>query len=180
MKRFVLLLFLCFAVVANAQIIERTVVDKKFKVGDAAPKFHQVVSNTKGKVILLQFWSPELETCRDDIAKIREVYQKRREQGFRAIGVSFASQEVLKTLQYSYPMPWMQLSGWTTVPPNQPINHITIWEVYGVASVPKMLLIDGDSHKILATTEELRADLDGVVSRELAKRPIAIVENRRG
>ena len=92
----------------------------------------------KGKVVLVDFWATWCPPCREELPKIKQVYQQYHDQGLEIVGVSCDNQldDLQKFVQQSQGMPWPQMfdaakPGWHAVAQQHNINQI-----------PAMFLID--------------------------------------
>jgi hypothetical protein len=83
---------------------------------------------------------------------MKEAYEAHHENGFEILGVSFDSEgeeEKLRKFLEEKELPWPQIyegKGWNT----------TIGNQHDVSAIPFVLLVDGDTGKILGTAKELR------------------------
>ena len=92
----------------------------------------------RGKVILLDFWATWCGPCLVEMPNVKRVYQKYKDQNFQIIGISLdTSRSNLRSYLRREGITWPQFfdgAGWKN----------SIAQKYGVNSIPRMYLIDGD------------------------------------
>lgn len=117
----------------------------------------------EGKIVLIQFWASWCERCRKEVPNVREAYLDNRGDGFDVIGISLDdSGRTVVNYTEKNGMSWRQARD---------DDRRIVTKKYGADQIPALFLVDGDSGKILATTNELRGPgLTKVVARELAKK----------
>jgi peroxiredoxin len=133
----------------------------KLAVGQPAPTFKadllddkQVAfpGDFKGKVVLLTFWSTGCGPCRSVIADEVRTYERFKDSGFEVLGVNLddkkrASQ--VHSFRDDWGMTWPEvLDG----------SEGSVARLYNVQSIPRAVLVDGSTGKILATPEHLKRD----------------------
>lgn len=120
----------------------------KTAIGADAPQFslpkingEQVkLSSYKGKVVLLDFWSPLCEYCRLSNPKMEKLHQKYKEKGLVVIGVNSAPEDGLdiwKLVVEQDKLTYLQL-----------IDSLGVADDYKVSSTPYTILID-ENQKII-------------------------------
>lgn len=133
----------------------RELIDKSWNVeiGKDAPGFTLTgldgstvsLSDFRGKYVLLNFWSPDCHTCKEEIPVLKENYDKYREQDFVIVSVVIEDEdhrEKWSDAVEKYNMNWVNISD------------LKMWqspliEMYNVQFVPHNLLIGPDG-KIVA------------------------------
>ncbi len=120
----------------------------------------------KGKIVLLDFWATWCPPCREEVPNIVKVYEQFHGRGLEILGVSLdrpnKTQEI-KDFMSEFGMTWDQIYDgkyWKA----------EIAQLYGIDSIPRAFLVDGDTGLILAMGDELRgAGLQEAVMKALKK-----------
>ena len=98
------------------------------------------LSQTKGKVVLVDFWATWCGPCVGDIPHIKEAYNQFHAQGFDIVGISFDyDKPALQRFVQKEELPWPQYfdgKAWQ----NKWQNKFGIQ--YGIAGIPAMWLVD--------------------------------------
>ena len=106
-----------------------------FKLNDSNDSLY-VLSNLRGKVILINFWATWCGPCRMEIPDFIDLYDKYNDKGFEILGISLSdSKEALINFANVYKVNYPLLYG-----NNKQINEIT--NLYGgVPAVPWSFLV---------------------------------------
>ena len=122
-----------------------------FKVKDMAGKQVDFPGDYKGKLVMLDFWATWCVPCIEELPNLVKNYEKFHDKGFEVLGVSLddknAEAKIAKFTKDKN-MPWRQ------------IYDGKVWDaevagLYDVHGIPRGILVDGDTGKILAMDEEL-------------------------
>ena len=106
-----------------------------FKLNDSNDSLY-VLSDLRGKVVLINFWATWCGPCRMEIPDFIELYDKYNDKGFEILGISLSdSKEALVNFANVYKVNYPFLYG-----DNKQINEIT--NLYGgVPAVPWSFLV---------------------------------------
>ena len=106
-----------------------------FKLNDSNDSLY-VLSNLKGKVVLINFWATWCGPCRMEIPDFIELHDKYNDKGFEILGISLSdSKDALTNFANVYKVNYPLLYG-----NNKQINEIT--NLYGgVPAVPWSFLV---------------------------------------
>lgn len=115
-----------------------------FKLNDSNDSLY-VLSDLRGKVVLINFWATWCGPCRMEIPDFIELYDKYNDKGFEILGISLSdSKEALVNFANVYKVNYPFLYG-----NNKQINEIT--NLYGgVPAVPWSFLV-GNNGEIIDT-----------------------------
>lgn len=106
----------------------------------------------KGKVVLLDFWATWCNPCRAEVPNVVDAYKKFHPQGFEVLGVSLDrgnSGEQLSKFTGDKEMSWPQVY-------DGKFWQAELAQKYGIMSIPRPILVDGDTGLILAEGEDAR------------------------
>ena len=133
-----------------------------FTAGQKVPSFQTTTTDGKtlkfpeaykGKVVLLDFWATWCPPCRAEIPNVTAVYERFHPQGFEVLAVSLDRENAAaKLAQFTRDnhMPWPQVYDgkyWKAVVALQ----------YGIHSIPRPILVDGDTGLVIAEGPDARA-----------------------
>ncbi len=103
----------------------------------------------KGKVVLIKFWNPSCDICRDENKKLKEIYFKNKDKGFEVFAVSIGT----KREDWIYAINEDDTKEWINIKISEEGDNIPNLSsfyvaLYGVKSIPYSFLIDRNGYII--------------------------------
>lgn len=120
-------------------------------------------SSFKGRIVMIDFWATWCQPCLREMPNLSENFNKFKTRGFEVLGVSLdmnKSAEEIQRFARQREMDWPQIyegGGWET----------RLAKMFDVHSIPKALLVDGDTGIILADTGLRGAALESTLEKFL-------------
>jgi cytochrome c biogenesis protein CcmG/thiol:disulfide interchange protein DsbE len=116
------------------------------------------LSELRGQVTVLNFWSPQCQPCEDEIPDLQAIWEEYQERGVAVLGIGFpeeesAVREMISDLNVTYPN----------------ALHSTAAAEYGITGVPETFVVgpEGDVafvHIGPIRPERLRQQLDSLLA----------------
>jgi peroxiredoxin len=142
-------------------------------IGQKAPSFEakstdgkpiNFPESYKGKVVLLDFWATWCGPCRAEMPNVVAAYEKYHDKGLEVLGISLDranDREKLAKFTRDNKMPWPQIC-------DGKFWKAELAEKYGIESIPRPILVDGDTGNIIAEGEKARgANLERAIEKAL-------------
>ncbi|HBE67512.1 MAG TPA: hypothetical protein DDW52_05115 [Planctomycetaceae bacterium] len=124
-------------------------------------------SDFKGQIVMLDCWATWCGPCIRELPNMKKAYADWNSEGYEILGVSFdqaSMEEKIQEFRKERDLPWPQIysgKGWDT-----PIGR-----QYDVSGIPFVLLVDGDTGKIIEIERNLRGEgLSEVIRKHLEEK----------
>ena len=95
------------------------------------------LSDSSGKVRLIDFWATWCAPCREEIPMLNELQASYGERGFQILAIAEEEQDVIRDFVEEYGVEYLNLVGTEDVS-----------EAYGVLGLPAAYLLDGEGRVI--------------------------------
>ena len=121
----------------------------------------------KHKVVMLDFWATWCGPCVAEIPNIVSVYNQYHQNGFEIVGISLDKANMKQAVVdfcNEHNMPWEQIydGGYW---------NAEIAKLFGVDSIPRAFLVDGDTGVIVGMSDAIRGEgLTNALTRALKKK----------
>jgi peroxiredoxin len=127
-------------------------VASKFEARTLDGKAVRFPEDYKGKLVLLDFWATWCRPCVAEVPTVVSAHERFHEKGFTVLGISLDGQATIGKLAgftSEHKMNWPHVcegQGWNS----------RLAQLYGVRSIPRAFLVDGDTGAILAAGSDVR------------------------
>lgn len=146
-----------------SQPMEQMRMPHNFSAGQFVPEFTaETVTGEKvnfpkgyaGKIVMLDIWATWCAPCIMDIPHLKKAHDQWHDAGFEIIGISVDDRDKMKTFKQLIAdknVSWGQIAEGDGI-------QGRLGSMFEVTAVPFMLLVDGDTGKIIGTTKDLRGE----------------------
>ena len=108
----------------------------------------------KGKLVMLDFWATWCGPCMGEVPGLVKTYNAYHEKGFEILGISLDqpnAADQVKKVTGEKGMTWPQVY-------DGKFWDARIAQMYGIRSIPRAFLVDGDTGRIVAEGNDLRGE----------------------
>lgn len=128
----------------------------------------------RGKTLLVFYWATWCQPCKEDLPKLRALYQQYQSRGFEIVGVCLDVPVGTRAQQVAQLQPYLEANKvpWPQVYEEGGLNSPPAVQ-YGVFSLPTMFLIDDKGLVVSrsSSVDELTAVLPQLLTSKQAKKP---------
>ncbi len=128
----------------------------------------------RGKTLLVFYWATWCQPCKEDLPKLRALYQQYQSRGFEIVGICLDVPVGTRAQQVAQLQPYLEANKvlWPQVYEEGGLNSPPAVQ-YGVFSLPTMFLIDDKGLVVSrsSSVDELTAVLPQLLTSKQAKKP---------